>query len=112
MIKGVLIIMTSLIGSKFPKDSKVELLDVRTEQEWNEKHIEGSKLIDFKDPSFRSKVSELDKGKSYEVYCRSGNRSESAVKIMNEIGFKSVINVGSVEEALVRSKGKCVGKGC
>lgn len=93
-------------------EAKIELLDVRTPEEWDKKHIEGSTLIDFKDPSFRSKIGELDKRKVYAVFCRSGNRSGSAVKMMSEMGFARAENVGSLEDALERFKGTCVGPEC
>jgi rhodanese-related sulfurtransferase len=38
-------------------------------------------------------VSELDKSKSYAIYCRSGKRSVDACEVMTEIGFKSIYNL-------------------
>jgi rhodanese-related sulfurtransferase len=68
-------------------------LDVRTPGEFNEGHIEGAQLIDFQSGNFENEIAALDKGKTYAVYCRSGNRSGQAVKVMREAGFKNLYNL-------------------
>ena len=68
-------------------------LDVRTPGEFNEGHIEGAKLIDFQSGNFESEIATLDKTKTYAVYCRSGNRSGQAVKIMSDAGFTNLYNL-------------------
>ena len=68
-------------------------LDVRTPGEFNEGHIEGAKLIDFQSGNFESEIATLDKTKTYAVYCRSGNRSGQAVKIMSDAGFTNIYNL-------------------
>lgn len=71
----------------FQNDSNSVLLDVRTDAEVNDGHIEGMIQIDIYSPDFAAKVAELDKTKNYYVYCRSGNRSGSACGFMTENGF-------------------------
>ena len=68
-------------------------LDVRTPGEFNEGHIEGAQLIDFQSGNFENEIAALDKSKTYAVYCRSGNRSGQAVKIMRDAGFKNLYNL-------------------
>jgi rhodanese-related sulfurtransferase len=68
-------------------------LDVRTPSEFNEGHIEGAQLIDFQSGNFESEIETLDKSKTYAVYCRSGNRSGQAVKIMSDAGFTNLYNL-------------------
>jgi rhodanese-related sulfurtransferase len=68
-------------------------LDVRTPGEFNEGHIEGSKLIDFQSGNFESEIATLDISKTYAVYCRSGSRSGQAVKIMSDAGFTNLYNL-------------------
>lgn len=63
------------------------LIDVRTPQEYAEGQIEGHTLINFFDPSFPDAIQKLDKSKNYLVYCRSGNRSGQACKLMENLGF-------------------------
>ncbi|BDZ71111.1 rhodanese-like domain-containing protein [Methanobacterium petrolearium] len=69
------------------------LLDVRTPAEYDESHIEGSILVNYQSPDFSDKVQELDKNKTYLVYCRSGMRSAASVDIMMKIGFINVYNI-------------------
>lgn len=80
-------------SEKFKNDSNAVLLDVRTSQEFNAGHIPDSKLIDIYLPTFPEKIAELDKGKNYYIYCRSGNRSYHAGVFMLQQGFKTVFNL-------------------
>jgi rhodanese-related sulfurtransferase len=66
------------------------LLDVRTPKEFNEERIAGAVIVDYNSPSFRDKIAKLDRSKSYLVYCRTGNRTNGAVKVMRELGFPNV----------------------
>jgi len=68
----------------------VEVLDVRTPEEYAEGHIDGATLIDFYEPDFANRIAELDRSAAYVVYCRSGNRSGQAVALMAEQGFTAV----------------------
>ena len=69
------------------------VLDVRSPGELSEGLIEGHKLINIFDPSFRSEIEKLDKSKGYLIYCRSGNRSESACGFMDSLGFENLYNL-------------------
>jgi len=69
------------------------LLDVRTEGEYAEGHLEGSTLININGPDFQQKIKELDPETPVYVYCRSGARSGNAAKIMKQLGFKTVYNL-------------------
>lgn len=69
------------------------VLDVRTDQEFNSGHIEGATQIDFFSPDFQQKIKALDTNKPVYVYCRSGNRSGQAAKMMKQLGFKEVYNL-------------------
>ncbi len=71
----------------------VVTLDVRTPGEFSEGYIEGAQLIDFQSGNFENEIATLDKSKTYAVYCRSGNRSGQAVKVMREAGFNNLYNL-------------------
>ena len=70
------------------------LLDIRTINEHREGHIINSKHIPTSELSGRLK--ELDKYKKSHViaYCRSGNRSIAACKILKANGFENIHNLG------------------
>ena len=74
-------------------EAGVVTLDVRTPGEFNEGHIEGALLVDFQSGNFENEIASLDKSKTYAVYCRSGNRSGQAVKVMSEAGFTNIYNL-------------------
>ena len=69
------------------------ILDVRTEPEYKSGHIENAENIDYYLEGFKDELGELDKNKTYLIYCASGNRSGKALKIMDEIGFQKAYNV-------------------
>lgn len=74
-------------------DEEAVLIDVRTEEEFEEVRIPNSKLINLMDPTFQEQISKLDKSKSYYLYCRSGNRSYHAGNAMLQMGFEKVYNL-------------------
>ncbi len=71
----------------------VVTLDVRTPGEFAEGYIQGARLIDFQSGNFENEIATLDKNATYAVYCRSGNRSGQAVKVMQDAGFTNVFNM-------------------
>jgi rhodanese-related sulfurtransferase len=75
------------------------IIDVRTPGEFASGHLEGALNIDVQSPDFAAQVSQLDPTQEYFIYCRSGNRSGQAISRMSNMGFTSMINGGSVEQA-------------
>lgn len=75
--------------AKLLANDNVQLLDVRTPDEYAEGHIAGAKNIDIYDDDFISQATEsLDKSKPVAVYCRSGKRSAEAARRLAERGYK------------------------
>ncbi|MEO5776622.1 MAG: rhodanese-like domain-containing protein [Flavobacterium sp.] len=80
--------------TKLENDPNAVILDVRTEDEWNEGIIPNAILNDiYKGQGFIYKLDELDKSKNYYVYCKSGGRSGQACAIMNQMGFETAYNL-------------------
>ena len=76
----------------------IQLVDVRTPEEFEEGHLKGALLIDVSEDDFAESIESLDKEKPVYVYCRSGKRSSKAAGIMKEKGFKQVFNLdGGIE---------------
>jgi rhodanese-related sulfurtransferase len=61
------------------------LLDVRTPEEWDDYHIEGTTLIPLDE--LESRVDELPKDEEIVVVCRSGNRSQVGRDILRQAGI-------------------------
>jgi rhodanese-related sulfurtransferase len=84
---------TSQAKAIISSDSNLIILDVRTPEEYADGKIANAINIDVKDESFKSKVTKLNKSKSYLVYCKAGSRSANAVSIMQELGFTKIYNL-------------------
>lgn len=63
------------------------LLDVRTAGEFSAGTIPGARNLDFLSPNFAKNAQQLDKDATYFVFCRSGNRSAQACKMMHKMGY-------------------------
>ena len=75
--------------AKFLTNGNVQLLDVRTPDEYADGHIAGARNINIYDDSFISQaLDSLDKSKPVAVYCRSGKRSAEAAKRLAEKWYK------------------------
>ncbi|QQR97945.1 MAG: thioredoxin [Sphingobacteriales bacterium] len=74
-------------------NNDAQLIDVRTEGEFITGFIPKAKNINFNNPNFAQEISKLDKNKPVYVYCLSGGRSSSAMKVMQQQGFKQVYNL-------------------
>ncbi len=72
---------------------RFKILDVRTPEEFETGHIEDAINLDFYSVTFKDELDKLNKTNTYFVYCRSGNRSGQAMKMMESLGFKEVYNL-------------------
>ena len=73
---------------KLSETSTAVILDVRTAEEFHSGRIPQAINIDVMDSSFVGKIAELDRAKTYFVYCRGGSRSGQACSIMTNRGLK------------------------
>ena len=71
----------------------IQLIDVRTIEEYNSGYIGGALNIDFYKSSFIDSINVLDKSKTTVIYCKSGNRSSKSALMMKSLGFKNVYNL-------------------
>jgi len=79
------------------ENQDVQLIDVRTSQEYGESHIEGAMNIDWQQPGFVEKVKEyLDKSRPVALYCRSGRRSAQAASALAEESFEVIDLQGGI----------------
>lgn len=73
--------------------ANVVVIDVRTPGEYASGYIKGAKSMNLYDRSFQSNIEQLDKNKTYMVYCRSGARSARAMSTMKAKGISTVYNL-------------------
>lgn len=70
------------------------LVDVRTPEEYAEGHIQGAVNIPLDDLPVR--MTELGKDETIVLYCRSGNRSDQAARLLLAEGYQSIYDLGGL----------------
>ncbi len=84
------------------------VLDVRTPAEFAAGHLAGAVNLDVNGADFRTKVGALARDVPYAVYCRSGNRSGTALAMMRQLGFTSTYHLGGGIQAWIAAGGRTV----
>lgn len=74
-------------------DETIQLIDVRTPEEFEAGTIGKAQNIDYLSEDFTVGLDVLDKTQPVYVFCRSGNRSEKARQIMLDLGFTEVYDL-------------------
>ncbi|MFV0551083.1 MAG: rhodanese-like domain-containing protein [Anaerorhabdus sp.] len=82
--------------AKMTTSEDVVLLDVRTPEEYEEKHIQGSILIPDYDIKTEIETQIPNKDTTIIVYCRSGNRSRNVANKLITMGYKDVYDLGGI----------------
>ena len=108
LLKGIIVVMLSTLfascsshqgiesvtADEFENalyDGHVQLLDVRSADEYSQGHIANAENIDVQQPDFIDKAkAKLDNTNPVYVYCRSGKRSMLAAQKLVKAGFKVV----------------------
>jgi phage shock protein E len=80
---------------EFKTTAGAVLLDVRTKEEYQNGHIEGSVNIPL--DSINTLPRKFpNKNTALFVYCHSGARSEQAVRYLRQMGYNNVKNIGGI----------------
>lgn len=74
-------------------NNTIQLVDVRTPEEFADGFIKGAKNINVNDANFETEIQKLDKTKPVYIYCRSGARSQTAATKMVELGFTEIYDL-------------------
>ena len=84
--------------SMMEEESGYIILDVRTAQEYSEKHIPGA--INIPNETIGTEdIPELpDKEQLILVYCRSGNRSKQAAEKLVKLGYTNIVEFGGIND--------------
>jgi len=75
------------------KIDDVQLVDVRTPEEFKAGYIANAQNIDYYSPTIDEDILKLDKNKPVIVYCRSGKRSRDCSEKLLEAGFQKIYNL-------------------
>lgn len=78
---------------KLTKEKEVILIDVRSNQEYEEGHLNGA--INISVYNLKNEIENLvkDKEKVIILYCSSGHRSKKAKEILENLGYENVYNL-------------------
>lgn len=97
--------MTVRQFEQFIAKPNVQLLDVRSSEEFLEGHISSAINVDAQGSHFvDNATAKLDKGKQVAVYCRSGRRSARAAQQLTKAGFKVTNLTGGIIDWQVAGK--------
>ena len=77
----------------FLKVDNVQLIDVRSNEEFHKEAIPLAQNIDYFSPTFFEDVQRLDKTKPVFVYCNTGKRSAKCAKKLVEAGFIKIYDL-------------------
>ena len=72
------------------------ILDVRTQEEYDQGHIPGAILIPDTEVETKAEEVLVDKDQLLLVYCRSGRRSKLASEILVELGYTNIKEFGGI----------------
>ena len=72
------------------------ILDARTQEEFDEGHIDGAIMIPEYEVSARAEKELTDKDQLILVYCRSGRRSKIAAQALADLGYTNVKEFGGI----------------
>ena len=74
------------------------ILDVRSQEEYDEKHIPGAVLVPNETIGTKDIPELPDKDQMILVYCRSGNRSKQAAEKLAALGYTNIIEFGGITD--------------
>lgn len=72
------------------------ILDVRTQEEYDEGHIPGAIVISHEEIAEKAEDVLTDKDQLILVYCRSGRRSKIAAEALAELGYTNIKEFGGI----------------
>ena len=72
------------------------ILDVRTQEEYDQGHIPGAVVIPHTEIAARAEEELPRKEQMLLVYCRSGNRSKQAARALAELGYTDIREFGGI----------------
>ena len=72
---------------------KLLVIDVRSPHSYDKGHIKDAINIDVEGDDYLEQFEKLDRQRQYLVYCRCGNDSDIALRIMKRLGFTNIFHL-------------------
>ena len=98
-MKKILLFILILIVQKDLLATESLIIDVRTDNEWNNGYIENAKHIPISELKKRLNEIQAFKDQPVFTYCAAGKRAERAKNLLIENGFTNVTNLGGIHDA-------------
>lgn len=82
------------------RDPAAPVIDVRTPREFSTGHVEGALNVDVTAANFEARIRELAAEGTVPpdapvyLYCRSGNRSNKAARVLGGMGYEHATDIG------------------
>lgn len=92
-IKGEVKVISPEEMNTFLQLDNVQLVDVRTSEEYKKEFIQNAQNINFLSPTFLDEFNKLDKEKPVFIYCGSGGRSAKCAEKLLEAGFVKIYDL-------------------
>jgi rhodanese-related sulfurtransferase len=86
-----------------PPAEDLTLIDLRTAEEIAAGYIDGAAQLDFYAADFEQRLESLPRDGHYLIYCNSGNRSGTALRLMKDLGFEQVTELDGGIQAWISS---------
>lgn len=89
--------ITAQQGKKImEEDPTITLVDVRTEEEYNEERIPESRLVPIDELGSLAPRLIPNKEAAYILYCRTGSRSAIAAQQLTRMGYQNIYDMGGI----------------
>lgn len=92
-LKGTIKVVPPKVVQILLIEDSIQLIDVRTPEEFEQGYLEGAQNIDYLSATFDSDIKKLDKTKPVLLYCKSGGRSAKSSKKLRKLGFTRVYDL-------------------
>lgn len=100
----LIVALPLLVSAGENPTAKSLLIDVRTEPEWKEGHLEGAILVPYEKIGEEIAKVAPDRKTKINLYCRTGRRSGIALDTLKALGYEDVTNLINVQEASEKLK--------
>ena len=98
-MKKILLFILILIVQQDLLATESLIIDVRTDNEWNNGYIENAKHIPVSELKKRLNEIQAFKDQPVFTYCAAGKRAERAKNLLIGNGFTNVTNLGGIKDA-------------